>query len=239
MYDQYSGLYYLQSRYYNPTYGRFINADSIMKIGNVLGANVFAYCNNNPVNFADYDGRDAKTIIKNVLLLFVAVGMITADLGDSYNYLFENVESIDFSVTTTNDITDFIITIIHNSDEDNYESYDIKIKIAAIDTWMLYLIQDEHVSNETYVAEFWVELILFALGFVPVIGTIFSVAMQIACVQVFIEFGYARKFNDFLFTKIENAVENNEQYISFVESITKYSYNFWGELKGEIIYCCV
>ena len=34
VYDQESGLYYLQSRYYNPEIGRFINADNqIAEIG--------------------------------------------------------------------------------------------------------------------------------------------------------------------------------------------------------------
>ena len=44
------GLYYLQSRYYNPTIGRFLNADALVSTGQgVLGNNMFAYCNNNPV----------------------------------------------------------------------------------------------------------------------------------------------------------------------------------------------
>ena len=51
------GLYYLQSRYYNPTWGRFINADALVSTGQgILGNNMFAYCNNNPVNYADESG---------------------------------------------------------------------------------------------------------------------------------------------------------------------------------------
>lgn len=69
MYDQYSGLYYLQSRYYNPLYGRFLNADSIMKTGTPLGANVFAYCGNNPVNYVDYKGLFREEKYKNALVL--------------------------------------------------------------------------------------------------------------------------------------------------------------------------
>ena len=50
VYDQETGLYYLQSRYYNPTWGRFINADSFVSTGQgLLGNNMFAYCGNNPV----------------------------------------------------------------------------------------------------------------------------------------------------------------------------------------------
>jgi hypothetical protein len=50
-------LYYLQSRYYSPDWGRFINADTITgSTGELLTSNMFAYCRNNPVNHADPDG---------------------------------------------------------------------------------------------------------------------------------------------------------------------------------------
>ncbi|MGD9909804.1 MAG: RHS repeat-associated core domain-containing protein [Candidatus Izemoplasmatales bacterium] len=56
-YDVESGLYYLQSRYYNPETGRFINADGLLKASNtVLGHNMFSYTENNPVNFVDFGG---------------------------------------------------------------------------------------------------------------------------------------------------------------------------------------
>lgn len=58
IYDRETGLYYLQSRYYNPTIGRFINADSFASTGQgVTGANMFAYCGNNPVCRDDATGR--------------------------------------------------------------------------------------------------------------------------------------------------------------------------------------
>ena len=54
-YDTETSLYYLQSRYYDPDTGRFINADGQLNEG-VLGYNMFAYCENNPVNGSDPDG---------------------------------------------------------------------------------------------------------------------------------------------------------------------------------------
>ena len=49
-----SGFYYLQSRYYDPELGRFLNADALVSTGQgLLGHNMFAYCNNNPVCLAD------------------------------------------------------------------------------------------------------------------------------------------------------------------------------------------
>ena len=50
VFDEETGLYYLRSRYYNPQWGRFANADSI------ITSNLFAYCHNEPVQFADFNG---------------------------------------------------------------------------------------------------------------------------------------------------------------------------------------
>ena len=58
-YDTETGLYYLQSRYYDPVVGRFINADDpvIGEISNEKTShNIFTYCENEPVLNADYQG---------------------------------------------------------------------------------------------------------------------------------------------------------------------------------------
>ena len=56
-YDNESGLYYLNNRYYDPIIGRFVNADSQINgdLG-VLGGNQYAYCLNNPSNKIDLSG---------------------------------------------------------------------------------------------------------------------------------------------------------------------------------------
>ena len=58
-YDTETGLYYLQSRYYDPEVGRFINCDDVNYIGvtgTAISYNLFAYCENNPVNWKDNTG---------------------------------------------------------------------------------------------------------------------------------------------------------------------------------------
>ncbi len=56
-YDTETGLYYLNSRYYNPEWGRFINADVIAGVkGQLLSHNMFAYCNNSPITSYDPSG---------------------------------------------------------------------------------------------------------------------------------------------------------------------------------------
>ncbi len=63
-YDHETGLYYLNSRYYDPETGRFVNADSLMGTTgeSVQGYNLFAYCFNNPVNMSDNSGGWPKWI---------------------------------------------------------------------------------------------------------------------------------------------------------------------------------
>ncbi len=57
-YDTETGLYYLQSRYYDPQVGRFISADAFASTGQgVIGFNMYAYCGNNPVMFVDECGQ--------------------------------------------------------------------------------------------------------------------------------------------------------------------------------------
>ena len=63
-YDNETGFYYLQSRYYDPANRRFINADLLASTGQgFTGTNMFAYCVNSPVVLGDYEGTDAILII--------------------------------------------------------------------------------------------------------------------------------------------------------------------------------
>ena len=56
--DSETGMYYLNSRYYNPKMGRFISADAYVSTGQgLLGYNMYAYCGNNPVNRIDSEGE--------------------------------------------------------------------------------------------------------------------------------------------------------------------------------------
>jgi len=56
-YDAETGLYYLNSRYYNPDIGRFINADIYINAdGNIIGYNLYVYCGNSLVNYVDLFG---------------------------------------------------------------------------------------------------------------------------------------------------------------------------------------
>ena len=62
-YDTETELYYLNSRYYDPGVGRFLNADKILgELGEINQSNVFAYCRNNPIHLCDANGEFATAI---------------------------------------------------------------------------------------------------------------------------------------------------------------------------------
>ena len=67
VYDTETSLYYLQSRYYDPLTGRFLNADvyADTQSGTPLSTNMFAYCENNAINNVDYSGNSPKS--KNII----------------------------------------------------------------------------------------------------------------------------------------------------------------------------
>ena len=84
IYDHESGLYYLQSRYYAPETGRFLNADAITYSGSdgtPLSYNLYAYCGNNPVMGYDPTGHwdwgkfTDKLATIGIALVSVAVGV--------------------------------------------------------------------------------------------------------------------------------------------------------------------
>lgn len=80
VYDAETNLYYLQSRYYDAEIGRFVNGDDtdfLGATGTLFSYNLFAYCENNPVNMIDLDGHAAINVV------FAIVGGIVGwKLGD-------------------------------------------------------------------------------------------------------------------------------------------------------------
>ena len=78
-YDEETGLYYLQSRYYNAEWGRFINADGIVgEVNEIMSCNMFAYCMNSPVNNIDSNGEFAiLAILATVTLTKVVASVLT------------------------------------------------------------------------------------------------------------------------------------------------------------------
>ncbi|MBQ4617914.1 MAG: RHS repeat-associated core domain-containing protein [Clostridia bacterium] len=57
IYDEETGWYYCQTRYYDPNVGRWLNADGYYATGDLsLNHNMYAYCLNNPIVYVDPTG---------------------------------------------------------------------------------------------------------------------------------------------------------------------------------------
>ena len=87
-YDRETKLYYLNSRYYNPQWCRFISPDDIAYLDpeSVNGLNLYCYCNNDPVNYCDPSGHKAEwwqwTLFGiGAALVVVAAGMAILGTG--------------------------------------------------------------------------------------------------------------------------------------------------------------
>ena len=113
-YDTETGYYYLQSRYYNPEWGRFLSPDAFSYIDNstLLGCNAYVYCINNPIMYIDPMGTSVlggvlaggavglaiSEII--VIILIVALGIVTLGIG------FLLLEPVISSLIQTKTLTD-------------------------------------------------------------------------------------------------------------------------------------
>lgn len=107
-YDTETGLYYLNSRYYNPQTTRFINADGYTSTGQgIFGCNMFTYGQNNPVLYSDHTG---KFVIEATAAAILVSGVIAAigaaitatvmspgfrkSLTDAVNYLYDKAVGV-------------------------------------------------------------------------------------------------------------------------------------------------
>ena len=98
-YDKDLGMYYLQTRYYDAEICRFINADGYISTGQgLIGYNMYAYCNNNPVNCVDSSGT-----IPGMVMMQLYEGSSIKSIADRVNINGNNPNGdIKISITQTN-----------------------------------------------------------------------------------------------------------------------------------------
>lgn len=109
-YDNETGYYYLQSRYYDSNICRFINADAYIipqKSKEIyVGNNLFAYCNNNSINNSDNFGMvpGALTAVSIGIILIALI----ATIGIAWA-LSTVINNVDYSFVANN-LSDLSIT---------------------------------------------------------------------------------------------------------------------------------
>ena len=117
-YDSNLGLYYLQSRYYDPCICRFVNADdsAYLGVGNLSSYNLFVYCNNNPITGYDPTGTwdwgtfasGAGQVITGVAAIAVAASVIACATTPVGMVVVAAVTIAAGALTTANGISEIV-----------------------------------------------------------------------------------------------------------------------------------
>ena len=91
-------LYYCLSRYYNPSWRRWISLDDVsyLEPSKITGLNLFAYCNNDPINKWDPSGH--IPIITLIIIGLIVAGLVAATANDVYQIFF-NENGISYETT--------------------------------------------------------------------------------------------------------------------------------------------
>ena len=107
-------MYYLNSRYYDPQLGRFINADDISILSQSKdlsnGLNLYMYCNNNPIKYTDYTGR----IPFASSVTITSLNRTIWELTDKYKFFGKISHSINFDFISQGDMG-FFYSFTHSS----------------------------------------------------------------------------------------------------------------------------
>ena len=91
IYDQSTGLYYLNARYYNPEDGRFVTEDTYRGETNEPDTqNLYVYCVNNPVNYIDPSGHDAIVLKSDFLSKNIGHMAVLIQDGNNWRYFSWN-----------------------------------------------------------------------------------------------------------------------------------------------------
>ena len=137
-YDTETGLHYLQTRYYDPVVGRFLNADGYISTGQgIIGNNMFAYCSNNPANRLDSNGQSwTRADISRDMLEGAGGGAVGIGLAIGTAYVAK--ESIGILARIIGGISDWIRSL----------SSDISLNTTGVEETTEFVI--ENVITEAY-----------------------------------------------------------------------------------------
>ena len=82
-FDTETGLYWVQTRYYNPQWCRWISPDSLDYLDpeSVHGLNLYAYCGNDPINYVDPSGHFALLLFLGTIFVSAVAGAIDGGIS--------------------------------------------------------------------------------------------------------------------------------------------------------------
>ena len=101
-YDNETGLYYLQSRYYDPVTCRFVNADNVNTINdNLLGTGdkkLYSYCGNNSIIKGDDCGEWAHIVVGAVVSGIFELGSQLLSNGGNFKDVNQKMGGIEYGI---------------------------------------------------------------------------------------------------------------------------------------------
>ncbi len=102
-YDNETGLYYLNSRYYNPEWCRFINADEILGANqDILSYNLYAYVSNNPIVENDVNGYGLfKKIGSTFMYAKIKIQQCKTAITNAVKDVIGRIVSVDYTKIET------------------------------------------------------------------------------------------------------------------------------------------
>ena len=107
VYDSDTGLYYLESRYYDPETGRFLSADNTDVLSDSpmssTNKNLYSYCDNNPIVRADNGGELWNLIIG------AAVGAVAGFVGQVVGDIVTSVISGEVTISNWQTYTGAVV----------------------------------------------------------------------------------------------------------------------------------
>ena len=88
-YDQDTGLYFLNARYYSPAWRRFISPDDTGYLDpeSINGLNLYTYCNNDPVNYCDPSGHFWDWVFDAVFIAWGIFDIVNGGYKDWKNWV--------------------------------------------------------------------------------------------------------------------------------------------------------
>lgn len=139
-YDEETGLYYLNSRYYDPVTGRYLNPDVVLGANDMdpMSYNLYVYCNNDPVNRMDPTGHFFEwvknTVNKVVNTVKNIFNTITGAITSGVQAFFNGCETLGRAIGNVyNDFTNTVSRGISNfrSGGGSYTPYDAGYSVAT------------------------------------------------------------------------------------------------------------
>jgi len=151
-YDTETGLYYLQSRYYDPLAKRFVNADVFASTGQgTIGNNMFIYCLNNPITGFDPTGlwdwgvfadivvtvvatyAAAVTAVFSPVLSVVVFGAVNNSVNAFYYNYISDGES---SIQNKDGVSSYVYGYETRWERLDYTKHETKEETYNLDAWL-------------------------------------------------------------------------------------------------------